>query len=228
MVHNAMYHLRRFARQYRRPPPLDAFDQEHGTDTAGNRNVASLDVIESPAAPFAAHYEPSSAAVVRRELEKLSIDPAGFTFIDFGSGKGKVLLVAALFPFQEVIGIEFSRELHEIALSNIARLPSDLTRTGNVRSINCEASAFELPDSNLVCYFNNPFGPPIIVKVLERLVEHHRDNGHQIIVIYVDPQHRDFFENSRIFEILDETGDTLILTTQLGPALYDPAGTGPL
>ena len=212
-AHNAAYHIRRCATPYRLPPALDPFDQEHGTNTTGNRNIVTLDVIESPAAPFAAHYEPSSAEVVRRALEKLSIDPPEFTFIDFGSGKGRVLLVAAFFPFKEVIGVEFSRELHELALSNIARLPPDLTRAGSVRSIHCEASAFELPDSNLVCYFNNPFGSPIIGRVFERLIAHHRDHGHEIIVIYVDPQHRDVFENSGMLEIVDETSDILILTT---------------
>ena len=160
--HNAAYHIRRLTRQNRRSLPGDGFDQEHGTDTSGNRNIASLDVIELPEAQYAVHYEPSSAEVVRRALRKLSISAAEFTFVDFGSGKGRVLLVAASFPFKEVIGIEFLRELHEVALSNIARLPPDLSRAGKVSSIHCEASAFELPDSNLVCYFHNPFGPPVM------------------------------------------------------------------
>jgi hypothetical protein len=162
VTHNAAYHIRRLARQNRRSLPLDGFDHKHGTDTSGSRNIASPDVIELPEAQYAVHYEPSNAEVGRRALGKLSISAAGFTFVDFGSGKGRVLLVAASFPFKEVIGIEFSRELHEIALSNIARLPPDLSRAGKVSSIHCEASAFELPDSNLVCYFHNPFGPPVM------------------------------------------------------------------
>lgn len=218
VMHNAAYHIRRLARQNRRSSPPDGFDQEHRTDTAGNRSIASLDVIELPEAQYAVHYEPSSAEVVRRALGKLSIDAAGFTFVDFGSGKGKVLLAAASFPFKEVIGVEFSRELHEIALSNIARLRPAVSRAGKVSSIHCEASAFALPNGNLVCYFNNPFGPPVIARVVRRLVAHHRDHGYQIIVIYAVPRHRDIFEDAVIFEILDETSDTVILTTRRGPA----------
>ena len=128
-----------------------------------------------------------------------------------------MLLVAASFPFKEVIGVEFSRELHEIALSNIARLPPDLPGSGKVNAIHCEASAFELPDGNLVCYFNNPFGPPVIANVLKRLVAHHRDHGYRVIVIYAAPRHRGIFEDSVVFEILDETSDTVILTTRREP-----------
>lgn len=218
VTHNAAYHMRRLAGQSRRSPLLDGFDQEHGTDTAGNRSIASLDVIELPEAQYAVHYEPSSAEVVRRALEKLSIDAAGFTFVDFGSGKGRVLLVAASFPFKEVIGVEFSRELHQIALSNIARWRPDVSRAGEVSSIHCEASAFALPNGNLVCYFNNPFGPPVIARVVQRLVAHHRAHGYQIIVIYAVPRHRDIFEDAAIFEILDDTSDSVILTTRRGRA----------
>jgi predicted RNA methylase len=206
--------MRRLAGQSRRSPLIDGFDQEHGTDTAGNRGIASLDVIELPEAQYAVHYEPSSAEVVRRALEKLSIDAAGFTFVDFGSGKGRVLLVAASFPFKEVIGVEFSRELHEIALSNIARLQPAVSRAGKVSSIHCEASAFTLPSGKLVCYFNNPFGPPVMARVVQRLVAHHRDHGCQIIVAYAVPRHRGIFEDAAIFEILDETSDIVILTTR--------------
>jgi SAM-dependent methyltransferase len=212
-AHNACYHIRAIAQRQRRALRADPFDREHGTDTAGQRNIASLDVIDSPAAPYAVHYEPSSAQLVRRELAKLSIDAARFTFIDFGSGKGRVLLVAAAFPFKAIIGIEFSRELHDIALRNIARLPPDLARGARVRSINGEAGAFDLPDSDVVCYFNNPFGPPIITQVLQRLIAHHRDRGYRVIVIYVVPRHRDLFEKCGLFEILDATRDTVILTT---------------
>src|SRR6516165_584941 len=117
----------------------------------------------------------------------------------FGSGKGKVLLIAAERPFREGVGIEFSRELHEIALRNIGRLPPHLDRRAPVRSVNGDAAEVELPKGNLVCYFNNPFGPPIISRVAERLVAHHRDHGCHILVVYVVPRHRDVFETSGIF-----------------------------
>jgi len=196
-------------------PPSDSFDQEYGTDTDGTRDIGSLDVIESVAARYAVRYEPSSPQLVRAELEKLNIDFRRFTFVDFGSGKGRVLLVAASFPFKEVVGVEFSRELHEIALENIARLPASAARAGGILSIQDDARALELPKSDLVCYFYNPFGPPVITQVAARLMSHYELHGHRVIIIYHDPRHREVFESTKIFAILDQTGDTLVLTTPL-------------
>jgi hypothetical protein len=192
---------------------VDPFDQKYGTETGGYRDIRSLDVITLPAARYAGRYEPSSAGLVCSELKKLQTDLARFTFIDFGSGKGRALLIAAGFPFKEVVGVEFSRELHEIAERNIARIPPEYSRAGALRSIHGNAATFELPKSDLVCYFYNPFGPPVITAVADRLAAHHHDYGYRIIIIYVDPRHREAFERTRKFVVFDETSGTLILTT---------------
>ena len=218
VAYNAAYHARALVYRVHRQSLVDRFDQEHGTDTGGTRTTASLDVVDLPVAMYAVQYEPSGAQLVRDQLAKLDIDPAQFTFVDFGSGKGRVLLIAAERPFKDVIGIEFSRELHEIALRNIGRLPPHLDRRAPVRSVNGDAAEVELPKGNLVCYFNNPFGPPIISRVAERLVAHHRDHGCHILVVYVVPRHRDVFERCGIFRILDESRDAVIFTTMQGQA----------
>jgi cyclopropane fatty-acyl-phospholipid synthase-like methyltransferase len=88
----------------------------------------------------AVQYEPSSANLVRAALASLKIDAARFTFLDFGSGKGRVMLIAAGSPFKSVIGVELSKQLHEIARKNIALLASELTRGARVRSINDDAA----------------------------------------------------------------------------------------
>ena len=218
VVYNVTYHTLGLVCRVSHQSSVDDFDEEHGTDTDGTRTIASLDVVASPVALYAVQYQPTGAQLLRDQLDKLNIDVAQFTFVDFGSGKGRVLLIAAERPFREVIGIEFSRELHEIALRNIGRLPPHLDRRAPVRSVNGDAAEVELPKGNLVCYFNNPFGPPIISRVAERLVAHHRDHGCNILVVYVVPRHRDVFERSGIFTALDETQDAVIFTTVPGQA----------
>jgi len=42
-----------------------------------------------------------------------------FTFIDLGSGKGRVLLMASDYPFKRIIGVEFMPELHRAAQENV-------------------------------------------------------------------------------------------------------------
>jgi len=211
-IDNVVYQVRRRAAHAGMPPQLDAFDEKYGTETGGIREIRTLDAARLPSACYAVRYGPSDEQGVRAALEKLNIDPSNFTFIDFGSGKGRVLLIAATFPFRAVLGIEFSRELHETAVQNISHFPSDLIRARSVNSRCGDAASFPLPPSNLVCYFHNPFGPPILSKVIAGL-EAHRDGGYRISVIYLDPRHREVFERTGKFAIFDETPSTLVLTT---------------
>jgi hypothetical protein len=126
-------------------------------------------------------------------------------------------LAAAAFPFKEVIGIELSRELHEIALQNIARFPISAIRADAVRSICGDAASAEMPRSGLVCYFYNPFGAPVMKVVAARLIAHHQRFGDRIIVIYLHPRHREFFENTGEFTVLNETSEALLLSTRAKP-----------
>ena len=211
-IDNFVYHLRRGARRVVMPPQPDPFDEKYGTDTGGIREIRTLDAARLPSACYAVRYGPSGEQDVRASLEKLNIDPGDFTFIDFGSGKGRVLLIAAGLPFRAVIGVEFSRELHETAVQNISRFPSHLINAGTVTSRCGDAASFQLPPSNLVCYFHNPFGPPVLAEVVARLAAH-RDSGYRILAIYLDPRHREVFERTGKFAIFNETPSILVLTS---------------
>jgi len=197
----------------RKSQATDRFDQEYGTDTSGIREIRTLDVLNFPSARYAVRYGPSNARSIRAVLDGLELDYAQFSFIDYGSGKGRVLIVAAGFPFKEVIGVEFSRELHETALKNIARISirRSVIRCAEVASLHCDAASFQPPKSNLVCYFYNPFGPPVMAAVTARLISQYEQSGCEIIIIYVDPRHRDIFERTGKFSVLNETDDFVVL-----------------
>ena len=70
-----------------------------------------LDIALSGNALHAVAYEPSPYHITTKIIQKLSIDHTRFSFLDFGSGKGRVLLIACQLPFKSVIGIEFSQDL---------------------------------------------------------------------------------------------------------------------
>ena len=215
--YNLVYYISRRDRNADRTAQADAFDGNYGTETSGMREIGTLDVVSAAAARYAVRYDPSNPQVVRTLISTLQIDYSRFTFIDFGSGKGRALLVAAGFPFKEVIGVEFSRELHEVALKNIARFPRNETHAGIVRSIHDDASAYEPPRSDLVCYFYNPFGAPVMERVATRLATLHERYGYRVVIIYVDPRHPDIFEKTTKFATLAKSPDVVVLTTDSHP-----------
>jgi len=92
-----------------------------------------------------------------------------FTFIDLGSGKGRVLLMAADYPFKRIIGVEFMPELHRAAQENIAGYSSDRQRRRLIESVCMDARDFQFPPEPLVAYLFNPFSEATFVAVLENL-----------------------------------------------------------
>jgi SAM-dependent methyltransferase len=68
----------------------------------------------------AADYLPVRPQVLLRALSSLAmaIDYTKYVFIDVGSGKGRGVFLALRFPFQKLIGVEITKELHEKARKN--------------------------------------------------------------------------------------------------------------
>ena len=133
-AYNIWYQLRLLRQCVPRPNDQDAFDEELGTHTAQIREIGSLD-IDALSARHAVRYQASPAALVRTAISSLDADLSDMVFVDFGSGKGRVVMIAASFPFKAVIGVELSSELHQIAMENVRRAAP---RLSNIQRISIE------------------------------------------------------------------------------------------
>jgi hypothetical protein len=134
-------------------------------------------------------YIPSRVASARLAIRDLPIrNYADYTFIDSGSGKGRVLFVAAEFPFRRILGVEFAKELHFETTQNILRYRHRKQRCHEIDSLNLHAKDFSFPDENLILYLFNPFPAPILEEVLQNLsasIERHRRD---VFVILLFPE----------------------------------------
>ncbi|MFM9938333.1 MAG: class I SAM-dependent methyltransferase [Hyphomicrobiaceae bacterium] len=110
----------------------------------------------------------------------------GWTFLDLGAGKGRAVLSAAAKPYKQVVGVEFAAELAAIARANVRDSGHAPPR---VSIIEGDATCTSLPDGALIVFLFNPFGPPAIDQVLERLVEHHRRTHAPVRIAYLNPEH---------------------------------------
>jgi hypothetical protein len=169
------------------------FDWRHKVRTCGNVELDQL-TITSGNARHGVWYHPTRPKLVFEVLRALEIRHERYAFIDLGSGKGRVLLVASEFPFVEVRGVEFARELHETACENIRRYRSGSQRTRNIRSIHRDAIEFEFPASPFVLFLSNPFGAGVLVPILRRLRQSLENNPRDVIIVYVAPRHGDLIE----------------------------------
>lgn len=178
----------------------DAFDRAHGVDTLGHVEVDEMVAPEHLKAGAAA-YEATSPDCFQFLLYRAEIaSPSDFTFVDIGSGKGRVLILAGLTGFRRVIGIEFGRDLHQTALANIDRLRQAGTPLP-ASCLNEDAGAFAFPPEPTVCYLNNPFGAATMRRLLDNIEASLAEHPREFRLIYLHANHADLFGASEWTEI---------------------------
>ncbi len=161
-------------------------------------------------------YQPSPDSLVTEIIQSLSIDYSEFTFIDFGAGKGRFLLLAGQLPFAAVIGIEFSSELCKVASENIGKIPPEKKTAPEIACIYSDVADYPLPDTPLVCYFYNPFAQPAMQMVLDKLTASLKNNQREIYVIYIDPKYRSLFDTAGYWDVINESQFYIIYRANLG------------
>jgi hypothetical protein len=131
-------------------------------------------------------------ANARAALQDLPVTnlPA-YTFVDMGSGKGRMLFVAAELPFRKVMGVEFATGLHQQALENITRYRYRGRRCGDIESVLADAAEFEFPNGNLVLYLFNPFGPEVMARMLGNLERSIKMQPRHVVVVMLWPENAD-------------------------------------
>lgn len=139
-------------------------------------------------------YQPSSSIIFERALSKLSFDFSDKTLLDIGSGKGRVLVLAAEAGFKKVIGIEYAAELNDIAHTNIERVRDRFPNTEFVLQEG-DALSFDIPEEVDVIYLFNPFDEETVSRLMSR-VKPSFDRKKPICLIYVHPVHSSVLRNS--------------------------------
>ena len=94
------------------------FDRKAGTKTSCKVKVEDL-CVSDELKPKLVEYSPSPAVVICMALSRL--DAKGFSLVDLGCGKGKVIVLASLFPFTSIQGVERCPVLPQVASDNIAQ-----------------------------------------------------------------------------------------------------------
>lgn len=168
------------------------FDHLFGLDTAEVVPVEQLDYDTA----HSFEYDPTPSTEFGLVLSALRVDLRPYVFIDIGSGKGRVLLMASEFPFARVVGVELSAALHAVAEQNIATYRAHGRGLGVIESICLDAMNFEFPPDPLVLYLFNPFDVSFIGQMLRRLRDSLRRKPRDVIIIYRNPKYRHLFEES--------------------------------
>ena len=180
------------------------FDHQFGVDTAG---VIKLEELALPPElrSLGYHYEPCFPWLVREYLSFVPGALSDYSYIDLGSGKGRVLLIAAQYPFQRVVGVEFAAELAEVAAKNLKSAVIPQQRCYSLEAHCLDAARFEFPAGPLVISLFNPFGETILRQVLANLALSLKESPRPVVLVYVNPKHSKVVEESALFQLRRKT-----------------------
>lgn len=184
----------------------------YGLDTSGFVYLDKFG-LQSPERIW---HDPSDMFGILRAFRKLGVKEND-VFIDFGSGKGRAVFLAALrFPFKRILGVEISEELNTIAKRNIERNRSHL-RCKNVTLITSDILEFDIPDDVTVAYLYCPVVGDPFKKVIDKLVESVDRSSRLLRIVYNFPfEHSHLLKNERI-RLLDVIPSGIFSRDRLSP-----------
>ena len=191
------------------------FDMKYKIDTINTEQLENLD-IDSPNVKHGVYYEGTNAYIFKNAFSVFKVDTPNSVFVDFGSGKGKAMFMAAERGFKKVIGVEFSIELVETCRKNLEIFKQKTNTKTEFEIIHMDASLYEIPtDANLL-FFSNPFNETLTKKVIDNILRSHDKAPREIWIIHLYPQGNMAFANHPRFQVEHESHDGFIF--RLKPA----------
>jgi SAM-dependent methyltransferase len=164
---NATIRAQRLKRAYRalsRGVSTAVIDRILNVDTAQRVDLAQVGLD----APDRVSYEAAGWLELRRILRPAEVS-GDDVFLDLGSGKGRIILLASRYRFRRVIGVEIAEPLIAVARRNVAscRLRP---RCGEIELVNTDVLHYRIPDDVSVVYMFNPFGGAVFDAAVAQLI----------------------------------------------------------
>ena len=137
-------------------------------------------------------YQGANYFLLEKVFDHLQTIEANQNILDYGCGKGRVLAVAAYFGFRKITGVEFAKELCEVARKNIIPVQQKFPeKIFNVIHANAVDHKIEY-DTN-VFFFFNPFDEVVMLAVVKNILQSLKDNPREVYVVYINPVHKEIF-----------------------------------
>lgn len=173
------------------------FDYRNKLDTRTEVAINDLDISQEDK-QHADKYKPTRARYFRKLMTHIGIPHDG-VFVDVGCGKGRILLLAAEYGFERIVGLEISPQLCQIAERNVNAFRQ---RTNNACSVNVVCTNilhYQLKGDESVFFLYSPFDHPVtkgFLDLLRKSIDDHPRTLHLIIDEFRFPE---LLENDEYF-----------------------------
>jgi len=148
--------------------------------------------IKSENLKRASIYQATNYFLIEHALDFLKKEQANLHLVDFGSGKGRIMVVAAYYGFKKITGIDFSQSLCNEATINIEKI-KPLFPSTDFELICDDAVNYPVKNDDTVFFFFNPFDEVVMLQVVKNILASLKKNERKIYVVYVNPLHKEIF-----------------------------------
>jgi SAM-dependent methyltransferase len=189
-------------------------ERRFGIRTGGVRSLAALGVGNA-----ACHdYGPTTYLEFRHAMRHVTVRPDRDVFLELGCGMGRIVVMAARYPFRKVIGLELVPELLEAARQNVERARRHLV-CDDVELVSGNAADYAIPADVSVIFLFNPFSGPVLVQVFNRIRQSAIESPRPISIIYINTG--DFEKQLGGFDWLVKRCDCAYIARGAPSAIYD-------
>lgn len=186
--------------------PKHPFDLEHGTETGGLTPGPELKTGHAHDRHNTAYYGVAPSILKRLIAQWKQTKPPHplkkYSFIDFGAGKGRAMLIASEFNFKEVVGVELHPTLAKKCRRNIRIWKEKNKKIAPMRLVEADATEFIFPPGPCVVYLFNPFGAPVLHRVLKQIEKQFKDRPGDLDILYVNHEREAVIKKNPAFKKL--------------------------
>ncbi len=143
-------------------------DLSLGVETRQKVELGHIGPVLGAHADHGRAYHPTRARHLRRLFDALDLPP-GLGLLDYGSGKGLVLFVAAERPFARLTGVEYAHALHAAAEANLVHVRRRRPMAPPIHLVHADAATFAVGPEHHVFYLFNPFDEVVLDAVLQQI-----------------------------------------------------------
>ncbi|MCM2370722.1 class I SAM-dependent methyltransferase [Aporhodopirellula aestuarii] len=174
------------------------FDRRHQLDTRSEVAINDLDISDEDK-QHADKYKPTRARYFRKIMAKLDLPREG-VFVDVGCGKGRILLLAAEHGFDQVVGLEISPSLCEIAERNVASFRENTPTASSIEVVCTNILDYQMDGSETVFFLYSPFDQPVTKTFLEMIRQSINDHPRDLWLIIDEFRFPELLEDDELLK----------------------------
>lgn len=127
-------------------------------------------------------YDPVPYRTLMALMNKVGRQAMEGSFLDYGCGMGRAIIVGATYPFRRVIGVEIVPELAKTAQENIRRTHRKL-RCRDIAIATADVASYDVPEDVTLIHFFNSCRGRTLARMIEQIERSYAKRPRQLTVL---------------------------------------------